>query len=143
MNIKDIVLGLVKRHKTNDPFRIAAERNIHIVYESLGSTMGYFSRDFRIGFIHINQNLSSDEQRFVCGHELGHGVMHPDINTPFLKRHTLFSTSKIEREANTFAVELLLPDDVLREFNDCSIYSIAANRGIPPELVNLKVPQKK
>ena len=138
MRIKDIVSGLIKKYKTNDPFRIAAKRHIHILYEPLGSTMGYFSRDFRIGFIHINQYLPGEEKIFVCGHELGHGVMHQDINTPFLKRHTLFSTSKIERQANTFAVELLLPDSLLREYSDCSIINIAKNQGVPEKLIQLK-----
>lgn len=142
MCIKNTVLGLIEKHKTNDPFRIAGERNIHILHEPLGSTMGYFSQDFRIGFIHINQDLSEKEQIFVCGHELGHSIMHRHINTPFLKRHTLFSVDKIERQANTFAVELLMPDKLLQEYSDISIYNIASKLGIPSKLVELKLIQK-
>ena len=138
MSIKDIVLGLVSRYKTSNPFYIASERNISILHEALGSTMGYFSRDFRIGFIHINQGLSEEERIFVCAHELGHAILHPHINTPFLKRHTLFSTSKIERQANTFAVELLLPDSLLQEYADCSMTNIANRQGIPERLITLK-----
>ncbi|WP_425057663.1 hypothetical protein SCACP_21830 [Sporomusa carbonis] len=77
-------------------------------------------------------------KQFVCGHELGHAIKHSDMNTPFLKRHTLFSTDKIERQANTFAVELLLPDEILREYSDCSLYNIAKNVGIPDKLIDLK-----
>lgn len=142
MSIKDTVLDLIKEYKTNDPFRIAAQRNIHILYEPLGNTMGYFSQDFRISFIHINQDLSEEEQIFVCGHELGHSIMHQHINTPFLKRHTLFSVDKIERQANIFAVELLLPDKLLQEYSGISVYNIAAKLGIPPKLADLKLIKK-
>ncbi|MFB8734598.1 hypothetical protein ACEQPO_13950 [Bacillus sp. SL00103] len=34
-------------------------------------------------------------------------MLHSDSNTPFLKRHTFFSTEKIELEANFFAMHLL------------------------------------
>lgn len=45
-------------------------------------------------------------QRFICAHELGHLILHPIKNT-------LYSVSKIEVEANIFAVELLVPDESL------------------------------
>ena len=41
-------------------------------------------------------------------------------------------------QANTFAVELLLPDELLREYPDCSIYQLAASVGVPSEFVGLK-----
>ena len=52
---------------------------------------------------------------------------------------TFYSKGKFERQANTFAVELLLPDDLLREYSDCSIYQLAASVGVPEEFVELKV----
>ena len=36
----------------------------------------------------------------------GHSQIHPRVNTPFLRKNTLFSTDR-EVEANRFAVELL------------------------------------
>ena len=48
------------------------------------------------------------------------------------------NTDRIEREANTFAVELLLPDSFIRENEGCSIYQLARLRGVPEELVGLK-----
>ncbi|EFM23065.1 hypothetical protein HMPREF9166_1291 [Selenomonas sp. oral taxon 149 str. 67H29BP] len=36
------------------------------------------------------------------------------------------------------AVELLLPDELLREYPNCSIYQIAASVGVPEEFVGLK-----
>ncbi len=81
---------------------------ILIVFERLGNALGYYNKHFRVPMIHINQDADRKSQIFICSHELGHAVQHPDTNTSFLKKHTLFSTDKIEIEANTFAVELLL-----------------------------------
>lgn len=138
MNIKGLVEGLVQKHGTNDPFRIAKELRIQILYEDLGGTSGYYSKDFRFKFIHINKNLSGSGQRFVCGHELGHAIQHPNKSTPFLIKYTVYPVSQIEREANTFAVELLLPDSYLREYPNCNVYHLARFQGIPQALVGLK-----
>ncbi|MBU2703597.1 Zn-dependent peptidase ImmA (M78 family) [Sporomusaceae bacterium BoRhaA] len=136
--IKDIVENLMKKYNTNCPFTLAKKLNVTIRYENLGNTMGYFTKDFRIKFIHINQQLEEAESIFTCAHELGHVIQHPNVNTPFLKRYTLFSTSKIEREANTFAVEFLLPDKLLREYSECTLSTIAKRYGIPEKLLCLK-----
>ncbi|AIF51213.1 ImmA/IrrE family metallo-endopeptidase [Pelosinus sp. UFO1] len=136
--IKAIVEKLIEKHKTNCPFTLAKNLNINILYEDLGSTMGYFSKDFRFKFIHINQSLNEKESIFTCAHELGHAIYHPDVNTPFLKRHTLFSVDKVEREANTFAVELLLPDKLLQEHADHSVFNLGKSVGIPTKLIHLK-----
>ena len=136
--IKAIVEKLMKKHKTNCPFTLAKKMNINILYENLGTTMGYFNKDCRFRFIHINQSLNEEENTFTCAHELGHAIVHPNVNTPFLKRHTLFSVDKIEREANTFAVELLLPDNLLQENAECSVFNIGKAVGIPDKLIKLK-----
>lgn len=138
MNIKELATKLINVNGTNDPFTLAKNLKIIILYEDLGSKLGYFSKDYRLKFIHIDQNLPILTQRFVCAHELGHALLHPDVNTPFLSRYTLFSKSKIERQANTFAVELLMPDDLLLKSNEISFYNIAAKLGIPAKLTDLK-----
>lgn len=48
MDIKKLVNCIADRHNTRDPFRIAAENNIHILYEELGKNQGYFSNLFHI-----------------------------------------------------------------------------------------------
>jgi len=138
--ITEIVSKLVKKSRTDDPYEIAEHRGIIVINESLGSTLGYYSTYKRIPFIHINHDLNSIWQRFVCAHELGHYIMHPKANTPFLRANTLFSVDRIEREANTFAVELLMPDRILREYNNtaCTLEEIASIRGVPRELARLK-----
>lgn len=138
-SIKSMVNQLVKKYGTNDPFKIAKYMGILVVFEPLGSALGYYSKHFRVPIIHINQDADIKTQIFICGHELGHAVQHPDTNTSFLKIHTLFSTDKLEIEANTFAVELLLPDELFAENNACfTIYDAFKEQGVPEELLSLK-----
>lgn len=139
-SIKSNVNQLVEKYYTNDPFKIAKYLGIQIVFELLGNALGYYSKHFRVPIIHINQNADRQSQFFIAAHELGHAVQHPDTNTSFLKIHTLFSTEKIEVEANTFAVELLLPDDLFLENNESSftIYDAVKEKGVPIELLSLK-----
>ena len=63
-----------------------------------------------------NTDLSESEQRFSCAHELGHALLHPDANTPFLTKYTYLSVDKYEIEANKFALKLLIPDELLFEY---------------------------
>lgn len=129
---------LIKKYRTNCPFQIAREMGVNIQFERLKNTLGYFNTYKRIKIIHINQELTEQDQRFTCAHELAHSVLHVAVNTPFLQRSTLFSVSKIEREANTFAVELLLPDSLFQRFKETTLSTLAEMHGIPHELAKLK-----
>lgn len=58
----------------------------------------------------MNADRPGDRYRFNLAHELGHAVMHE------------YPTGDIEREANDFAAELLMPsDEIRREFTNFSI----------------------
>lgn len=137
---KQTAKRLIKKYGTNNPFDIAGHQGIKILFEPLGDIYGFYNYYKRIKMIHINNNLDEKLQRFTCAHELGHAILHHDTNTTFLKSKTFFSTSKIEREANTFAVELQMPDSCLYEFQDTnlSIYDAAEMYGVPKEVCELK-----
>ena len=133
---------LVKKHRTRDPFRIAADRNIIVLLDDLGNTVrGYYLVFKRQKRIHIKSRLTEEEQRVVCAHELGHDILHPGINTPFLKHYTYLCTQKSEIEANTFAAYLLISDDALIESkeNRYTIKQLAALCEVPEELVELRI----
>nr|DAR86827.1 MAG TPA: IrrE protein [Caudoviricetes sp.] len=138
MSPRQVAIGIAERYNTNNPFYIARERNIRILYEPMKTTLGFYVRYRRFQHIILNDDLSEGMQHFVCAHELGHSILHADLNVPKLTRYTMFSRDKFERQANTFAVELLLPDELLREHEDCSIYQLAASFCIPQEFVDLK-----
>ena len=105
--IREKVDDLIKKYDTTNPFELADFLGIMVVYENLGKSLGYFSNICRIPIIHINDSITYEKQLFTIAHELGHAVLHPNENTAFLKANTLYSTEKIEVEANTFAIELL------------------------------------
>lgn len=138
--IKHVVTNLVKKHKTADPFSLSSLMNIHVIPWDLHEEInGFYKYDKRNKYIFYNSNLNAELQRFVCAHELGHAVLHPRANTPFLRKNTLFSIDKIEVEANRFAVKLLLPADILFDYQNqnLSIYEITKIIGIPKEQAHL------
>lgn len=138
MDIKRTVEKLMRKYNTNNPFKLAEKLNIIVKYDDLGNTWGYFITYKRVKIIHINSNLEEWLQRYTCAHELGHSILHKGVPTPFLKKHTLFSIDKIERQANTFAVELLMPDKVIAQYEGYTVHNVADIVGIPNGLEVLK-----
>ncbi|PGD62992.1 ImmA/IrrE family metallo-endopeptidase [Bacillus wiedmannii] len=140
MDIKKYVLNIIEKYKTTDPFEIAKQKNITVLYADLGNTLGFYNTYKRFKFIHINNQIDEITQRFVCAHELGHAVLHPKANTPFLRNQTFFSVDRLEIEANTFAVELLLTDEMISTYEDTrlSIQEVAEIHGVPEGFARLK-----
>lgn len=85
------------------------------MYEELGSIDGYYNRVIRMKQIHLNNSLSEERMTYACAHELGHAILHPNAHTPFLRKHTLLNVDKLEIEADAFAADLLISDDLLIE----------------------------
>jgi len=129
-----------KKHNTSCPFELAKCFNIHIIEWDLHEEIrGYYKYDRRNKYIVINSNLSDEWKRIVYAHELGHAILHPRLNTPFMRKNTLFSIDKIECEANTFAAYLLTPDESLFDSHDqMTIYDIATLHNVPVKLAELK-----
>ncbi|WP_019543912.1 ImmA/IrrE family metallo-endopeptidase [Selenomonas bovis] len=141
MDIRKKVQQLIRRHGTNDPERLARTMGINVIYIDLGgSVYGTYLKYKRVKTILIDAERTPEHlRRFVLAHELGHAVCTPDANTSWISAYTLaLNTDRIEREANTFAVELLLPDSFIRENEGCSIYQLARLWGVPEGLVVLK-----
>ncbi|PFC88526.1 hypothetical protein CN272_11155 [Bacillus anthracis] len=140
MDIKENVLNIIEKYKTTDPFEIAKQKSITVLYADLGNTLGFYNTYKRFKFIHINNQIDEITQRFVCAHELGHAVLHPKANTPFLRNQTFFSIDRLEIEANTFAVELLLTDEMVSAYEDTrlSIQEVAEIYGVPGGFARLK-----
>ena len=131
------MVGLKKKYKTSNPFEIAKYMNIYVLYEDLGEMYGYYNNPLRMKQIHINSNLSDHLQNLTCAHELGHAVLHPKANTPFLKKNTFISVDKMEIQANKFAMELLIPDDFIEEHKHFTIEQLSRLLGYNEELMKL------
>lgn len=137
--IKQTVLKLYKRYGTRNPFVLAECMGILVKKEKLGTLDGYYTKKYRIKQIHINESLSENELAFTCAHELGHALLHPDANTPFLTKHSYLSIDKYEIEANKFAIELLVPDEAFLEYQDCTVDQMARSLGYHKKLIELKL----
>ena len=72
---------LVRRCGTRDPFRIAQELGIEVLFcDDFGPLKGMYRVIKRNRFIFINKDLSSRMQRIVCAHELGHDQLHRHLH---------------------------------------------------------------
>ena len=138
MNVHDIVERTVHKYGTRSPYELAERMGIIVQKRDLGTIRGYYFKKYRVKLITLNENLSELDERFVFAHEIGHSVMHEDANTPFLMENTLFSKNKLEREANLFAIELLVPDEIVTENPDLTLEQMARLTGYREELLRCK-----
>lgn len=130
------------KYDTSNPFDLAACLGIKVIFEDLGTINGYYNKQLRMKQIHINQNLPEHIQKLTCAHELGHALIHPNANTPFLRNSTFYSVDKLEIEANAFAAELLISDDDIAEYKNCTVNQFARMLGYREELIRLKLNMK-
>ena len=138
MNVHNIVEQTVYKYKTRSPYELAERMDIIVQKNDLGTVRGYYFKKYRIKQIILHNDLTESDERFVMAHEVGHAIMHEDINTPFLMGNTLFSKNKFEREANLFAIELLVPDEIITENPDLTLEQLARMTGYQKGLLERK-----
>ncbi|OAA90821.1 ImmA/IrrE family metallo-endopeptidase [Clostridium coskatii] len=137
--IKTIVRALVTKYKTNNVYELAKCLGVVLVVTNLGSSCaGSYMHLHRSKTIFLNSILNEYERIVVLAHEIGHAVLHEKTNCYFMKSRTLFLTSKIEREANLFASEFLIQDDILNKYEGYTLDEIAQAENILPDLLKLK-----
>lgn len=139
LNIKDIILHLTQKYNTSDPFELANALKIAVYYEELGTINGYYNNPLRMKQIHINSSLNDHDAKYTCAHELGHAIMHPTASTPFLRSKTFISIDKLEIEANVFATNLLISDEVITENRNYTIEQLSRLLGYEKELILLRL----
>lgn len=137
-DIPKIVNRLIKKHGTNDPFKLCKCLDYTVLFCDLPDcTNGFYQRVIRNNLIYINSNRTEREQQIICGHELGHGVLHKKTNTIYLDTRTFFKTSIYETAADRFSAELLIRADV-KEFEGMCVHGIARILDVPERYVELK-----
>ena len=136
--IKTIVKALIKKYKTNNVYELARSLGVVLIVVPLGSYSGAYMYINRRKTIFLNSLLNEYERIIVLAHEIGHAVLHRKTNCYFMKNKTLFLTCKIEREANIFAAEFLIRDDVLDGYEGYTLNEIAQAENIIPDLLKLK-----
>lgn len=110
---------LVKHCGTRDPFEIAADIGVEVMFcDNFGPLKGMYRVIKRNRFIFINNQLSEQMQRIVCAHELGHDQLHRNLakDNPLREFMLYDMRTKPEYEANIVAAEILLDNDELLEY---------------------------
>lgn len=111
--------GFKSTWKTNDPFIIANRLGIEVLFREV-AIKGFTAQTVKIpGYptiISINDAYNEKSKRVLCAHELGHALLHDEsINYFAVTRKNVLSD--VEREANLFAVALLLDDNAEVKLN--------------------------
>lgn len=86
----------------------------------------------------INEDLSDSEMHLVMAHELGHAILHRTEICYFIRNKTFLSTAWIEKEANTFAAELLIPDSLIYENPGMTKGQLARLAGYDEKIMDFK-----
>lgn len=137
--IIEIVNGLIEMYETRDVYKLIDKLEIILIRKNLpGNKKGRFFRDmFGNEFIFISDDLCIEEEKIVIAHELGHLILHTDLSTSYYSSNNLLNKDKLEVQANKFAAELLIPDDV-EIIEGMTTKELACYLEISEELVNLK-----
>lgn len=135
--MKDLIERIRNKHGTNNPFAIAEDLGIIVLSSPLGKCHGYYLSVDGINIIRYNSDDTEPIQRYTVAHELGHYYLHADANF-FALKNTLFSSGWQERQADKFAIYLLIDDVALAENSQYSIDDWAKVLGINRDLVELR-----
>lgn len=145
--ISRCVKQIVKKYGLSDPIKLCTAMYVAVVYKDMGtdesSIKAMMVVDRRIKCIVVNNNLPDVILRFILAHELGHAVLHAQKCKHFTDCGVFDDASRMEKEANVFAAELLLGDsEALMEemaYSDCSMFQLAAAHHVPYELLAYKL----
>lgn len=138
MNIKRKANSLARKYSSRNPLEIIKNLNVILVYYPLKDVRGFYQYFQRNNIIYIDDELSENEQKVVCAHELGHMFLHKNSNALFMDTRTHFVTTKYENEANTFAAELLIPDSVILDNPGMTKNQIARIMGYEEKIMGFK-----
>ena len=81
-------------------------------YPYINKTKGCNIKSNKLRAVLLNPNLCENELIEVLTHELGHVYIHPNINTFKIHEIDPVWVKHLELEADTFASEYLLYDDI-------------------------------
>lgn len=139
--IKNIVEGLIDLYRTRDPFELCKCLDIEVIFSDLGNEINGFFQRTPNGYeiIHMNNRLCEYESKYTCAHELGHAILHTNMSISFFISNKLQIKNKYEIQADKFAAELLIEDDLrYEEYSGFNIEQISSCLGIPSKLIKYK-----
>lgn len=139
--IKNVVKGLIEVYGTDNIYDLIDCLNITIIRKSMPENIkGKFLRnDFGDEFIFIDSSLERENEKFILSHELGHAILHTELSVSYYTHNQLQIKSKYEIQADKFAAELLIPDNLEScEIENMTIEQLSCYFGVPKELIEYK-----
>lgn len=116
--------------------------------EKFGRVLGFITpnKDKQTAMMIINANDTPESKQFTIAHELGHWLLHKDeiLKDPdktVLLRMSLGDESKdaLEKEADAFAAELLVPMDFFEQIGkQKSVEDLAKEFGVSKEVIGYR-----
>lgn len=108
INIPLRVKNLIKKYDTSDPYRIARELNIEIVFcDTPKGINGLWRRVLKRKYIVINERLNEWQRKAVLCHELAHYRCHRGYVSYCMAGRSFFSKTSKENQANLYAAEMM------------------------------------
>lgn len=98
-----------------NPFEILNDKNVFITYSDFDKLEGLLLYDKKKSFVSINMSRPITRQRFTAAHELGHILLHTEIKANNFLCPISGVKNDIEKEADSFASNLLMPTDELNK----------------------------
>jgi len=153
-SIKKKVLEILKDNKVQNPPIVLKqivnyiEKKYKVVFQFKKQPFskhysGQIIIEGKIVGILYNQNDTMGRQRFTIAHELGHFALgHLERSTLKLEAIKINTTDPIEKEANVFAANLLMPDFLMKKEKVNSkddIVKLAEKYQVSYEAMNYKV----
>ncbi|KEH89576.1 PTS N-acetylglucosamine transporter subunit IIABC [Clostridium novyi A str. 4540] len=143
--IDEIIMGLIDRYETTDPYELCEKLNIFIIKVESSNIMLhgdpslYIRNFYGKEVIIISDNLRLQYEMFYLRHELGHAILHTHVKNSLNKN--LLNSLKLEKQADYFALKLSnIKFDKIQMY-EMTIEQIASCVEIPPralkQLVNL------
>lgn len=105
---------------TRDPYKVAKELGIQILYRDFSKQRGAYKVIMRNRFIFLKNGLHPVMEKIVLWHEIGHDILHRNeaIKAGGFKEFNIFDMreNRMEFEANIFASQATLEDDATLEY---------------------------
>lgn len=143
--IVKIVNKLISRYGTRDPYKVADELGINILYRNFERQRGAYKVILKNRFVFLKNGMHPVVEEIVLWHEIGHDVLHRQeaIKVGGFKEFNIFDMrdNRMEYEANVFASQASLPDDAILEYIEqgYDIQQIARAMNSDINLIALKV----
>ena len=140
-SIKKQANSLITKYNTNNPFELADYLGFITIITPLENNISGISQNLKKNIvIYVNSELDYYKKLIVAAHGLGHAILHKETDTIFLEYTNMCLQNKYEREADSFAIELLLYNKQSYKYKENVINKTSAKERLNLSMLNFKFP---